>query len=332
MKKKEYDDIKKLKDEYRKYSINAIFYISILILLFVLIFALLILYFIKKESISQIQLKYLIIIGIIDVILITLFLLLRGKAISFSLVKAGQYLEYMKMSTTKQIKHKSFNNEEFITNLNLNIEKMKFNVTNNDLNNEIIFNAYKNTWLKLKSYNIIVYTIENITIDKIENIVRTVFKESASFPKISITYVYFISNVFDEKVIEYLNSSYKLNELGNKYIIPIGIDLLTKDVYFKKVIIIYRYLIRNQINYMIYRLFNEHAQFNNRYLMYMIFRYLFYISMLSIPVYLIALKHTFTILNLVTIGIIVFIGTISAGISSWDLMKIRFLVKKKTSL
>lgn len=332
MKKIEFEDIKKSKDEYRKYTIKSIIYVSILILLFGLIFALLILYFIKKESITQVQLTHITIIGIVDLILICLFLLLKGKAINICLKKASQYFQYMAISTTKQIKHKSFSNQEFITNLNLNIKKMKFNVTNNDLNNEIIFNAYKNTLLKLKSYNIIVYTIEHITIDKIENIVRTVFKESVSYPKISITYIYFISKVFDEKVIEYLNSSYKLNEIGNKYIIPIGIDLLTEDVHFKKVSIIYRYMIRNQINYMIYQFFNEHVEFNNRYLLYMIFRYLFYISMLSIPVYLITLTHTFTILNLVTIGIIVFIGAIFAGIRDCDLMKIRSTSKRGSNM
>ncbi|HCB66678.1 MAG TPA: hypothetical protein DEP70_03840 [Acholeplasmataceae bacterium] len=323
MKKREFEDIQKSKEEYRKYTTKAIAYGSILILLFGLIFALLILYTINKESISQLKLTYITIIGIVDLILICLFLLLKGKAINICLKKASQYFQYMAISMTKQIKHKSFSNQEFITNLNLNIEKMKFNVTNSDLNNEIIFTAYKNTLLKLKSYNIIVHTIENITIDKIENIIRTVFKESIPYPKISITYIYFVSKVFDENVIEYLNSSYKLNELGNKYIIPIGIDLLTEDVYFKKVTIIYRYIIRNQINYTIYQLFNEHVEFNNRYLIYMIFRYLFYISMLSIPVYLIAIKHTFSILNLVTIGIIIFIGAIFAGISTCDLMKIR---------
>lgn len=311
--------------KYRKSVLCSTLYITIFIFLFSIIF-LTIIYSIKNNNILLGDNKLIILlVFIININIIILLLIFKGKEINKILINSSLYFEYRKIINKEPIKIKVNNKSEFISKLKFILRDNKYKIIKVNESGSIILEAKKNklSIMLLTTYLVRVYFFEKLTMSDLKKVLLSSFKKTESTFRATISHIILLSNDLEEEAKEFLNYSLKINEGINKYVIPISMNLTNGDVYFKKTELIFGSLLKNEINYITYKLFDQEKQFKLSFLFYKFLIFIFNILILTPILYLYYVYKQNLLVNFKILGLLILLIFLTAIISSFDFLKKR---------
>lgn len=289
MKKEAYDEIKNKKTQYQKsYLLFNLILTTVLILS---VFAVLLLTNINYSHIENIDSLLKLVLSFIAILIVILILVPYAKRFNDESIKAEKYKEFKNIYNTVSITFNLYKTDEHIEKLS---EKLKENgykaIKSKSNKNTITFRKkYINPLLfQFISKKFIIINSEDITLEYIKNKVGYELKKNMvkyNILKAKYIYLCFISEKFSEDLIEYFKYNYKYKDEFLTYIIPIGIDLSSGKVHFKKRTKFMPF--NNQFNYTIYGIFGEDTKvFINKMIIHYISILMLWASIIILLVYL----------------------------------------------
>lgn len=289
MKKEVYDDIKIKKNQYqRSYLLFNLIIITVLILS---LFAVLLLTNINYSQIENIDNLLKLILSFIAILIVILILVPYAKRFKDDSEKAEKYKEFKNIYNSVPITVNLNKKDKYIEKLS---EKLKGNgykaIRSNSNKNALSFEKkYINPFLlQFISKKFIIINFEEITLEYIKNKVGYELRKNMvkyNVLKANHIYLCIILENFSDDLIEYLKYNYKYKDEFLTYIIPIGIELSSGNVYFKKRTKFMPF--NNQFNYTIYEIFGKDTKvFINKIIIHYMSILMLWTSIIILLVYL----------------------------------------------
>ncbi len=256
-----YDVINSKKAQYRKIYIlfNSILTTTII----TSIFAVLIFIYIDFRHIENAQNLVKLILLIISVLTVIIILILYGKQLQDDSLKAENYKEFIHIYNTIPITFNIKEKNQYIKDLSEKFNNKGYKKLNTKSNeNKLTFQkSYLNPLLiTIISKKFILINSEELTLDYIKNKVKYELRKNMVKYNVlnsKYTYLCFISEKFSDDLIEYFKYDYEYKDEFLSFIIPIGIELSSGKVYFKKRNKLFLMAFNNQFNYSIYKMFGK---------------------------------------------------------------------------
>lgn len=289
MKKVVYDEIRNKKTLYKRiYLLFNLIQTTVLILI---LFAVFLLTSINYSQIEHIYNLLKFILSIISILTIVIILIQYRERFKDYSIKAENYKEFKHIYNTVPITFKLNKKDEYIKRLIRKLKENGYKAMNTKSNNNII--SFRKTYinpllLQFISKKFLIISSEEINLEYIKNKVGYELRKNMikyNILKARHIYICIISEKFSDDLIEYFKYDYKYRDEFLTYIIPIGIDLSSGNVYFKKRTKFMPFY--NQFNFTIYRILGKNTKvIINKILIHYISIIMLWTSIITLLVYL----------------------------------------------
>jgi hypothetical protein len=250
-----YEVIKSKNAQYRKKYI--LFNTIVTTTIITSIVAVLLIIYIDFRHIEHTENLVKLILLIISVLTVIIILILYGKKLKDDSLKSENYKEFIHIYNSIPITFNEKQKDQYIKDLSESFNNKGYKMLNTKSNEDKLTfqkNYFNPLLLTIISKKFILINSEELTLDYIKNKVKYELGKNMvkyNVLKSKYTYLCFISEEFSDDLIEYFKYDYQYKDEFLSFIIPIGIEISSGKIYFKKRSMFMPF--NNQFNYEIYR-------------------------------------------------------------------------------